>query len=78
MKKELDPRITIAVIAVVALVAVGIMVYSWNGPSVRVSGTPNPNADPHRTKEQTQAMAQERRQDMMARRAHQPAANSGN
>jgi hypothetical protein len=76
MKKELNPKVTVAVIAVVALIAVGMIVWSFAGPSVRVASAPNPNADTHRTAEQTREIAQQRRMDMMARRNHQQTPNS--
>ena len=76
MKQEISPKTLIAVIAVLVLIGVGAMIWVWRAPTVSAAAPPVSNASPGRSLSDTQAMAQERRQEMLARKQHQPVPNS--
>ena len=77
MKQEVSPKVLFAVIAVLVILVAGGMLWVWRAPTAGAATGSTSNASPGRSKSETQAMAQEKRQEMMRIRQHQGAANAG-
>jgi hypothetical protein len=65
-----------AVIAVLVLVVAGVMVWVWRAPTVGSAAAARSNASPGRTIEETRAMAQAKRKEMMGSRQRQGAGDA--
>jgi hypothetical protein len=79
LKQEISPKVLIAVIAVLVIVGVGAMIWVWRAPTAGSASVAPSNASPGRSVSDTQAMAQDRRKEMLMRKQHQGAdsANGG-